>query len=75
MPGAGINKDNIKDMVNITGAFEYHLTGSKYIESKMKYRNPKVFMGGIPEIPEYERSITDEKIIQTIVSKLKAISK
>jgi len=75
MPGAGINKDNIKDMVNITGASEYHLTGSKYIESKMKYRNPKVFMGGIPEIPEYERSITDEKIIQTIVSKLKAISK
>ena len=75
MPGAGINKDNIKDMVNITGASEYHLTGSKYIESKMKYRNPKVFMGGIPEIPEYERSITDEKIIQTIVSKLKALSK
>lgn len=73
MPGAGINKDNIKDMVTITCAKEYHLTGSKYIESKMKYRNPKVFMGGLPEIPEYERSITDERIIRSIVSKLKSI--
>jgi len=67
MPGAGINKDNIRDMINITGAHEYHLTGRKRVNSKMIYRNPKVFMGGIPEIPEYERYITDENIIRDII--------
>lgn len=73
MPGAGINKDNIKDMINITGAREYHLTGSKQVESKMKYRNPKVFMGGIPDISEYERNITDVNTIRSIVQVFEAL--
>ena len=72
MPGAGINKDNIKDMINITRAREYHLTGSVGVDSKMKYRKPKVFMGGIPEIPEYERMITSEKIIRSVVKTLQS---
>ncbi len=72
MPGAGINKDNIKDMISITGAKEYHLTGASVIKSKMKYTNPKVFLGGIPEIPEYERLVTDVERIRSIVSTLKS---
>lgn len=68
MPGAGINKDNIRDMISITGAKEYHLTGASLQESKMSYRNPKVFMGGLPDIPEFERFVTDEKRIRSIVS-------
>ncbi len=72
MPGAGINKDNIKDMINITRAREYHLTGSVGKDSKMKYRKSKVFMGGIPEIPEYERMITSEKIIRSVVKTLQS---
>ena len=71
MPGAGINKDNIKDMINITGAKEYHLTGASVVKSAMKYRNPKVFMGGIPEIPEYERLVTDVNRIKSITSSLR----
>jgi copper homeostasis protein len=67
MPGAGINRDNIKDMITITGAHEYHLTGRKMVQSKMTYRNPKVFMGGLPEIPEYERYVTDENTIRNVV--------
>jgi copper homeostasis protein len=73
MPGAGINKDNIHDMINITNAFEYHLTGSEGKESKMLYRNPKVFMGGLQEIPEYERMVTSEKIIRSVVKVLNSI--
>ncbi len=71
MPGAGINKDNIKDMINITGAQEYHLTGASVVKSTMKYKNPKVFMGGIPEIPEYERSVTDVVRIKSLISSLR----
>jgi copper homeostasis protein len=73
MPGAGINQDNIHDMVNITGACEYHLTGSEGRDSKMRYRNPRVFMGGLPEIPEYERMVTSEKIIRSVVKVLNSI--
>jgi len=71
MPGAGINKDNIRDMISITGAKEYHLTGASLQESKMNYRNPRVFMGGLPDIPEFERFVTDENRIRSIVSILK----
>lgn len=67
MPGAGINKDNIRDMIAITGAREYHLTGASLEESKMHYRNPKVFMGGLSEIPEFERFVTDEKRITSVM--------
>lgn len=71
MPGAGINKDNIKDMISITGAKEYHLTGASVVKSAMKYKNPKVFMGGIPEIPEYERLVTDVERIKSLISTLR----
>ena len=71
MPGAGINKDNIKDMISITGAKEYHLAGASVTRSAMKYRNPKVFMGGLPEIPEYERLVTDVERIKSVVSSLR----
>jgi len=71
MPGAGINKDNIRDMISITGAREYHLTGASLLESKMSYRNPRIFMGGLPDIPEFERFVTDENRIRSIVSTLR----
>lgn len=73
MPGAGINQDNIHDMINITGSSEYHLTGSVGKDSKMQYRNPMVFMGGLPEIPEYERMVTSEKIIKSVVKVLNSL--
>lgn len=38
MPGAGINKDNIKEIYNITKCSHYHLSGKVNVGSGMKYK-------------------------------------
>jgi len=58
MPGAGINGGNIK-MMKETGAREFHLTGIGMNESQMKFRKEGIFMGGLPEIPEFEIAESD----------------
>jgi copper homeostasis protein len=64
MPGSGINENNIAGIINETGAKELHLTGRKTITSKMRYKKEDIFMGGLPEIPEFTRKISDENRIK-----------
>jgi copper homeostasis protein len=71
MPGSGINKANIAMMHEFTGANEFHLTGQKKIESKMKYRKEGIYLGGLPQIPEYEIAETDVETIRNVVAALK----
>jgi len=68
MPGSGIHEDNILEIKNDTGANEFHLTGRKKVESKMEFRKDGIFMGGLPQIPEFQISITDPKIIRKVVT-------
>jgi copper homeostasis protein len=67
MPGSGINENNIQKISDKTGAREFHLTGRKLFESKMIYRKEGIFMGGLPEIPEYQLNLTDAKQIKKIL--------
>ncbi|RLD49902.1 MAG: copper homeostasis protein CutC [Bacteroidetes bacterium] len=67
MPGSGINEDNILELKKGTGATEFHLSGHKKTESKMTYRKNGIFMGGIPQVPEYEIRVTDENHIREII--------
>ena len=67
MPGSGINEENITGMHKYTGATEFHLTGQKKIESKMKYRKEGIFLGGLSQIPEYSIAETDEEKIRAVV--------
>lgn len=67
MPGSGIREYNILQIMAQTGAIEFHLTGHKTVESKMKYRQESIFMGGIPEVPEYSVLETDAEVIRRIV--------
>lgn len=69
--GSGLDETNVLDVAQKTGAAEVHLTGSRTFDSPMKYRNPDVFMGGNPHIPEYELCQTDPEKIQKIVKILK----
>jgi copper homeostasis protein len=64
MAGAGMNAQNIKFMLNTTSITSFHMSGKKVLESKMKYRNPKVSMG-LSSLSEYE-------IIQTDVQEILA---
>ena len=68
MPGSGINEKNIKEIRDLTGAKEFHLTGRKTVQSKMKYRKEGIYFGGLPQIPEYETKLTDPEIIRKVVS-------
>lgn len=70
MPGSGVNAGNIKTLLEITGAKEYHLSGSTVYDSGMVYRNPKVNMGGTVVIDEYGIKMTDTAKIKAAVDEV-----
>lgn len=67
MAGSGVNPDNISDLIEYTGISEVHISGKHRVAGGMIYRNPKINMGGLPGIPEYEIDVTDAKTIKRIV--------
>lgn len=66
MPGSGINENNIAGIINETGATEFHLSGHRTINSRMRFQKTNIYMGGIAEIPEFSRKIADESRIRKI---------
>lgn len=66
MPGSGINENNIAGIINETGATEFHLSGHRIINSRMRFQKSNIYMGGIAEIPEFSRKIADESRIRKI---------
>ncbi|THH41301.1 copper homeostasis protein CutC [Neolewinella litorea] len=54
MPGCGITPENVKQIIDLTDAREFHATAFDRMESRMIHRNQEVYMG-IPGLPEYER--------------------
>ncbi|NLR80012.1 copper homeostasis protein CutC [Chitinophaga eiseniae] len=66
MAGSGVRATNIAQLIQTTGITEFHTTAKAYEESKMVYRNPNVSMGGIPGVPEYGISVTQEKEVALI---------
>lgn len=46
MPGAGVNAENIKEILAVTGVKEIHFSGTTQIESQMEYR------GGVSFTPD-----------------------
>lgn len=73
MPGAGINEENIREIINNTGVREVHLSAKKRLESIMEYRNDKVNMGGSLTISEYDNYFTCEESVRNIVKILSNI--
>ena len=71
MPGGGITPRNIQRIVEGTGVNEVHLSARSSVETGMKYRNPRVFMGGTLRPPEFSWKMTDEKIVANVVGLLK----
>ncbi|HEU5089384.1 MAG TPA: copper homeostasis protein CutC [Roseiflexaceae bacterium] len=57
MPGCGAER-NFRKAVAQSGAREFHVTGFGAVESPMRYRNTRVYMGGALYPPEYERQVT-----------------
>lgn len=59
LPGCGITPDNVVEVLEQSGAREFHATAFGPIHSRMRHRNPSVYMG-IPGLPEYERQGTSK---------------
>jgi copper homeostasis protein len=45
MPGSGINRTNVADLVRFTGAVEVHSSARVRIQSKMDYKNDHIIIG------------------------------
>ncbi|MDR1897774.1 MAG: copper homeostasis protein CutC [Prevotellaceae bacterium] len=73
MAGSGINPSNVLDLVKYTGIKEIHMSGKRRIAGGMKYKNPRINMGGLPGIPEYEIDITHAETISKVADIISVI--
>ena len=68
MPGGGINKDNVADLLKDTRASEFHCSGKVSVPSKMRFRNPNVAMGTTSDNSEYTLTFSDKTTLQAILT-------
>lgn len=68
MPGSGIRENNILEILEKTKAKEFHVSERVTVESPMQFRRKNIFMGGLPQIPEYELRLIDANKIREIVN-------
>jgi copper homeostasis protein len=66
IPG-GAKEHNIARVAKISGAREFHMTAFSTIDSAMRYRNPRPFMGGELRPPEYARDVTDPQRVRNLI--------
>ena len=74
MPGSGINANTILEIIHKTGAKEYHVSERQLVSGKMTFKRQGIFMGGLLQIPEYEKRVIDAagiKKIMRLVRKMK----
>ncbi len=66
MPGSGINRDNIVEMVKITGANTFHFSARRPYPSQMLYRT-QLPMGSLSTDEEWNRRYTSAKIVSEVL--------
>jgi copper homeostasis protein len=64
MPGGGVTERNVAKIVAASGVKEIHVAAPVAVESRMQYRNPRVYMGGELRPPEYTIAMTDAERIR-----------
>jgi copper homeostasis protein len=70
MPGAGLTEGNISAFARQVGATEYHSTLRRPVESGMVFRRSDVFMGGLPQIPEFTLLECDPARVTAFIEEL-----
>jgi copper homeostasis protein len=71
MAGGGLTPRNVGRVVAATGVTEVHLSARSSVESGMRYRNSRVFMGGALRPPEFSWKTTDLETVSAIVGSLR----
>ncbi len=69
MPGCGIRQENVREVLERTGAREIHIALETGQPSGMAYRRPEISMGGV-EGREYERFLTPQAAVEAVVERL-----
>ena len=69
MAGSGVNAANARALMEL-GVDAIHLSGKSGRDSEMEFRNPNVFMGGVPGLPEYEQYYSDVEKIKAVLDKV-----
>jgi len=70
MPGHGIKEHNFRQVIEATGASEFHLYLTKEVPSRMEFVREGVKMGK-PELSEYGYTVVDEERVRKVVTILK----
>lgn len=65
MPGGGVNERNIRKLLQVTKAREIHSSAAGLRDSRMNFRNPRVFMGGQLGPPEFAVKVAREDRVRT----------
>lgn len=64
----GLDPENIGKVRRKTGLSEMHFAALKDVPSAMRYRNPKVGMGGTDLDREYRNTVTDEAVVAATIA-------
>lgn len=75
MPGGGVNEDNIRRVLDTTGAREVHISARMKASSAMQFRNPHCTMSSSSPSGEYEHSVTDVERVRRCVAALRETAK
>ncbi len=68
MPGGGITERNIARIRAKVPAAEMHFAGGEPAESRMRFRNPRVFMGGTLRPPEYTLDLLHPSYVERVIA-------
>lgn len=65
MPGAGVNINNLAEIISITGAKEFHASARLVVSSDMTYRNDALNMGA--DADEYSTTLTNAGLVKKLL--------
>ncbi len=68
MPGGGITDRNVARMRAALPVSEMHFAGGEPAESRMRFRNPRVFMGGTLRPPEYTMDLLSDAYVTKVIA-------
>jgi copper homeostasis protein len=73
MPGSGINEQNVKELIEVTGVTEIHFSAKKFIQRKnTRYNHLISFLDVLPG--DSGQFVADVDVIRQIKNKIKATS-
>ncbi len=68
MPGGGVTDRNAARIVTASGVKELHFGGGETVEGRMRFRNPRVFMGGTLRPPEYTLDVVQPDYVRCVIA-------